>query len=95
MLVTISRKSTPFHGYRTLEATTGVPFCFATPHHPWEHGTSENTNVLLRQYLPKGTSLASLTQNRCDALAETLNVRPRKRQASQTPKARFHVELQQ
>ena len=85
---------TEFHGYRALEAATGVPFYFATPHHSWERGTNENTNGLLRQYLPKGTSLATLTQSRCDALAETLNVRPRKRHAYQTPKTYFTVALQ-
>ena len=85
---------TEFHDYRSLEAVTGVPFYFATPHHSWERGTNENTNGLLRQYLPKGTSLASLTQSRCDAIAETLNVRPRKRHAYKTPKACFNVALQ-
>ena len=85
---------TEFHGYRALEQRTGVPFYFATPHHAWERGTNENTNGLLRQYLPRGTSLASLTQGRCDALADILNNRPRKRHAYQTPKACFNVALQ-
>ncbi len=85
---------TEFHDYRSLEAATGVPFYFATPHHSWERGTNENTNGLLRQYLPKGTSLALLTQSRCDALAETLNTRPRKRHAYQAPKTCFNVALQ-
>ena len=85
---------TEFHDYRSLEAATGVPFYFATPHHSWERGTNENTNGLLRQYLPKGTSFKPLTQSRCDAIAETLNTRPRKRHAYQTPKACFSVALQ-
>ena len=85
---------TEFHDYRALEEATGVPFYFATPHHSWERGTNENTNGLLRQYLPKRTSLRSLTQSRCNAIAETLNVRPRKRHAYQTPKTCFHVALQ-
>ena len=85
---------TEFHDYRALEEVTGVPFYFATPHHSWERGTNENTNGLLRQYLPKGTSLASLTQSRCDTIAETLNTRPRKRHAYQTPKTCFSVALQ-
>ncbi len=80
--------------YHALEQGTGVPFYFATPHHSWERGTNENTDGLLRQYLPKGTSLASLTQSRCDAIAETLNVRPRKRHVCQTPKMCFSVALQ-
>lgn len=85
---------TEFHDYKTLEEVTGVPFYFATPHHSWERGTNENTNGLLRQYLPKGTSLAALTQSRCDTIAETLNIRPRKRHAYKTPKACFNVALQ-
>ncbi len=85
---------TEFHDYRALEEVTGVPFYFATPHHSWERGTNENTNGLLRQYLPKGTSLASLTQSRCDAIAEILNTRPRKRHAYQTPETCFNVALQ-
>ena len=70
---TITADNGEFHDYRALEEVTGVPFYFATPHHSWERGTNENTNGLLRQYLPKGTSLAALTQSRCDAIAQTLN----------------------
>lgn len=84
---------TEFHDYRSREAATGGPFYFATPHHSWERGSHENTHGLLRQDLPKGTSLASLTQNRCDAIAETLHVKPRKRQAYKIPKACFNVAL--
>ena len=48
---------TEFHGYKLTEEATGVPFYFATPHHSWERGTNENTNGLIRQYLPKRTSM--------------------------------------
>ena len=85
---------TEFHDYRSLEAATGVPFYFATPHHSWERGTNENTNGLLRQYLPTGTSLTALTQSRCNAIAKALNTRPRKRHAYQTPETCFSVALQ-
>ena len=61
---------------------------------PGSAGTNENTNGLLRQYLPRGTSLESLPQSRCDAIAEILNTRPRKRHAYKTPKTCFHVALQ-
>ena len=80
-----TENGTEYHAYRALEETTGVPFYFATPHHSWECGTNKNTNGLLRQYVPKGRSMASLTQSRCDAIAETLNNRPRKRTPNTTP----------
>ncbi len=76
---------TEFHDYRAIEAATGAQFYFATPHHAWERGTCENTNGLLRQYLPKGRSMAPLTQPDCDRLAHTLNTRPRKRFGFLTP----------
>lgn len=74
-----------FHSYKEVEALTGVEFYFATPHHAWERGTNENTNGLVRQYLPKRTSLAGLTQDGCDEIAERLNSRPRKRLGYRTP----------
>ena len=84
-----SDNGTEFHGYKEIERTTGVKFYFATPHHSWERGTNENTNGLLRQYLPKRTSLNTLTQNRCDLIAEHLNNRPRKRHGYKTPNECF------
>ena len=50
-----------------------MKFYFATPYHSWERGTNENTNGLIRQYLPKGTCLKELTQAECDRIAEELN----------------------
>jgi IS30 family transposase len=80
-----------FHGYRELEQALGVTMYFATPHHAWERGTNENTNGLLRQYLPKGTSLAGLTQSECHDLAATLNHRPRRRLGFLTPHEVYHA----
>lgn len=80
---------TEFHSYREIEAATGVEFYFAHPYHSWERGTNENTNGLLRQYLPKGTSMAGVTQQKCHAIAKRLNDRPRKRLRYQTPAARW------
>lgn len=76
---------TEFHSYAELEARLSTRFYFATPHHSWERGTNENTNGLLRQYLPKGTSMAHLSQQDCNRLAAKLNSRPRKRLGYRTP----------
>ena len=76
---------TEFHGYKEIEEKTGVRFYFCTPYHSWERGTNENTNGLIRQYLPKGESMASLTQRKCNRIAHELNTRPRKRHNYKTP----------
>ena len=84
-----SDNGTEFHGYRDMEAACGLKFYFATPHHSWERGTNENTNGLIRQYLPKGQSMTGLTQKECDAIAKKLNNRPRKRHEYKTPNECF------
>jgi IS30 family transposase len=76
---------TEFHSYAALERVIAARFYFATPHHAWERGTNENTNGLLRQYLPKRASMAQLTQHDCNRIAARLNARPRKRLAYRTP----------
>jgi transposase, IS30 family len=76
---------TEFHGYKEIEATTGATVYFATPHHSWERGTNENTNGLIRQYLPKRKSMKSITQKDCDRISVQLNSRPRKRHGYLTP----------
>ncbi len=76
---------TEFHDYATIERRTATRFYFATPHHAWERGTNENTNGLIRQYLPKGQSMARLTQQDCNGIARQLNQRPRKRLGYRTP----------
>jgi IS30 family transposase len=80
---------TEFHGYKQIEERTRVPFYFATPHHSWERGSNENANGLIRQYLPKRTSLARLSQARCDSVAASLNARPRKRLDFLTPREAY------
>lgn len=81
---------TEFHSFREVEEATGVPFYFATPYHSWERGTNENTNGLIRQYLPKRTSMRTVTQARCNAIAGALNNRPRKRYRFRTPLEQLH-----
>jgi IS30 family transposase len=76
---------TEFHSHLEIEQKTGVRFYFATPYHSWERGTNENTNGLIRQYLPKRTSFATLTQQDCIAIAQRLNSRPRKSLGYATP----------
>jgi len=62
--------------HKDLTHATGMRVFFADPHAPWQRGSNENTNGLLRQYFPKGMSLASLTQAHLDTVAENLNTRP-------------------
>ena len=84
---------TEFHGYKTIEAATGSRFYFATPYHSWERGTSENTNGLIRQYLPKRQSMALITQRHCSRIAHKLNNRPRKRLGFRTPRECYETTL--
>ena len=76
---------TEFHDYQRVERLTGAAFYFARPYHSWERGSNENANGLIRQYLPKGASMAGLSQHQCNAIARKLNTLPRKRLGFRTP----------
>src|SRR5882724_10195523 len=79
--------------HKSFTVATNVKVYFCDPHSPWQRGTNENTNRLLRQYLPKRTDLSGYTQSQLDKIALRLNQRPRKTLGFQTPASKLHASV--
>jgi IS30 family transposase len=76
-------------GHRAFTVATNVRVYFCDPRSPWQRGSNENTNGLLRQYFPAGTDLAQVTQHQLNVVAQQLNTRPRKTLGYETPAAKL------
>jgi IS30 family transposase len=88
-------RGTEMAAHAQFTISTGLPVYFCDPNSPWQRGSNENTNGLLRQYFPKGTSLRRYTQADLDAVADQLNGRPRQTLGWKTPSEALNNVLMQ
>jgi transposase, IS30 family len=79
--------------HKDFTVATDVQVYFCDPQSPWQRGTNENTNLLLRQYFPRGTDLSPFSQAQLDQVSLRLNQRPRKTLAFQTPASKLHASV--
>lgn len=84
---------TEFMEHQRITEATGVEVYFADPYSSWQRGSNENSNGLLRRYLPKGTNIDKLTQEELNDISNDLNNRPRKRLGFMTPAEAYRLEL--
>jgi IS30 family transposase len=82
-------RGTEMHAHKQFTVATDIQVYFCDPQSPWQRGSNENTNGLLRQYMPKGMSLSGFSQAQLNAIARQLNQRPRKTLGFQTPAELF------
>jgi IS30 family transposase len=79
--------------HKDFTVATDVQVYFCDPQSPWQRGTNENTNLLLRQYFPRGTDLSPITQAQLDQVSLRLNQRPRKTLGYKTPASKLHASV--
>ena len=86
-------RGTEMHGHKRFTLATDIQVYFCDPRSPWQRGSNENTNGLLRQYMPKGIDISNYSQARLNAIARQLNERPRKTLGFQTPAEMFSASV--
>ena len=84
-------RGTEMKGHKQFSLATDLQVYFCDPKSPWQRGSNENTNGLLRQYFPKGTDLSVHSQAKLNQVARRLNTRPRKTLGFETPAAKFEA----